>query len=1162
MAQESGRREIIQDPLRTSGREAAPDRSVQLNAVRAPEVPGSFQSPLRQVSAALDKVQGAVNTINDQAKDDAIIAGKTAFLSGVTEAEMIKTGNRWTQEGYQQLATTDTINKFVQQETLVIQKDGYQIDSPEYQTQLQQRTKGLLDGIKDPAARKIAAAQLETFQPQLAQKQLLQNNEYNRTRTINASTDDLLSGKDIDPAASRRVVPNTALKISDVPVAPTFKASGYDRDIAIRTMLGEAANEGDLGLAAVAHVITNRTADPRWPNSIAAVALQDKQFSAWNKGAGGNSLVSKYGPGNALYEKAGVIFDAVTSGRHVDPTNGATHYYSPSGMKALVAAGSQANELPSWARQTASESGGEIVIGGHIFSGRSKGVQASVESSDKPLAVASREDRSVESLRKDAEYYKKSNPNASAQFSARADALEKESRTAITTEVTPAERGGENSKLANDSAAVVVDPTAEIIKPKTGPNAAAAAAVEEGTAATGVQPGTRSAAIDRLISNPRLSSKDKATALSNALKRDLLNGSDQLYRDAQGVGKLQELGASPAEIESVQKAREKWEKDQEKKFDADDEAWRSSILKRVGDGELDEKAALAEIGAKVKKGSYSEAEAKSLARAATETYRQYQNKGEDDSAKLADPTFLTALGGLYQQIKIGGLDFAASADQAKQIATKFGISEKGVKTIMSRVFELDQSRQDTLRSEAKANAQKYRTNEESKRQVDEALARGNGLGSLNGSVDSIDIYGKKSSMTLQQYGVNRVKDQAAAKFTKLVEQGEMSAGEAKAAMYVETYKTLQKHGVVDEHVKSEFRGALTGDIMDPKTKTVTTGAQEAYDMYVTLKKSGDIDPGYLGKLVGDDRTRLLLENAMEMDAGNLSGQEALQRASHIFNTPELDPQRKLNQDVEFKKTLDTEVKKTMKEMSQPGLFAGIVGAFDSSERERFSSEGNMNIAEAYITRRAESYKRQEPGTTSKSALETALQDLKANSTYVAGNLVINDSKVPLTEAMGLQGFPNVTVDTVTKEFLAAFGGSKNMWGSIKTDKFLFGLGGGHSVFDVASGRAARSNEIPNLLSGGFQKNVEYSIQYNPQMKAFQIDLYKDSSKGITFGNPKIIGLKEMGEWYKTEQKKISGWDRMWDKGFGAVADAVRESNKTRTNPSTDPAAEYSGALPQ
>lgn len=139
------------------------------------------------------------------------------------------------------------------------------------------------------------------------------------------------------------------------------------RDIAIRTILGEAANEGLMGQAAVAHVLLNRAADARWPSSVAEVALQPQQFSAWNEGAGGNHLTDKYGPGSDPYEKAGRIYDAVAAGSITDPTGGATHYYSPAGMQALVTDGHQSNLVPQWWDSV----GGEpVTIGGHIFRGQ------------------------------------------------------------------------------------------------------------------------------------------------------------------------------------------------------------------------------------------------------------------------------------------------------------------------------------------------------------------------------------------------------------------------------------------------------------------------------------------------------------------------------------------------------------------------------------------------------------------------------------------------------------------------------------------------------------------------------------------------------------------------------------------------------------------------
>lgn len=146
--------------------------------------------------------------------------------------------------------------------------------------------------------------------------------------------------------------------------------SPYERDIMTRTVLGEAGNESALGKAAVAHTMRNRVADSRWGDDPAEVALQNKQFSAWNKGAGGNSLVTRYNPGDPAYDRAAEIVDQVWNGQISDPTGGATFYYSPRGMQALVDEGSQTNLVPSWLDQeNANRGSGPVQIGGHIFTG-------------------------------------------------------------------------------------------------------------------------------------------------------------------------------------------------------------------------------------------------------------------------------------------------------------------------------------------------------------------------------------------------------------------------------------------------------------------------------------------------------------------------------------------------------------------------------------------------------------------------------------------------------------------------------------------------------------------------------------------------------------------------------------------------------------------------
>ncbi|WP_424753216.1 conjugal transfer protein TraG N-terminal domain-containing protein [Methylobacterium sp.] len=147
-----------------------------------------------------------------------------------------------------------------------------------------------------------------------------------------------------------------------------------DRDVMIRTVLGEAANEGAAGQAAVALVIRNRADDERFPDTVGEVSRQPRQFSAWNGDGSGNSLVSKYGPGDPAYEKAGYVVDAVMGGFVPDFTEGSTHYYAPAGMRALVDQGYQKNLIPGWmARETEARDTPPVQIGGHIFTGQVQG---------------------------------------------------------------------------------------------------------------------------------------------------------------------------------------------------------------------------------------------------------------------------------------------------------------------------------------------------------------------------------------------------------------------------------------------------------------------------------------------------------------------------------------------------------------------------------------------------------------------------------------------------------------------------------------------------------------------------------------------------------------------------------------------------------------------
>lgn len=149
-------------------------------------------------------------------------------------------------------------------------------------------------------------------------------------------------------------------------------ASGNDRDILIRTIIGEAGNEGPDGQAAVAHNILNRVSHSGYPDTIKGVALQPMQYSTWNDAdaptgdaiRGGNNLATKYNPGDKAYDRVAAVVDQVLTGQIPDATNGAINYYAPSGMKNGMA--------PRWWNTAVKQGGGNITeIGGHRFAGKS-----------------------------------------------------------------------------------------------------------------------------------------------------------------------------------------------------------------------------------------------------------------------------------------------------------------------------------------------------------------------------------------------------------------------------------------------------------------------------------------------------------------------------------------------------------------------------------------------------------------------------------------------------------------------------------------------------------------------------------------------------------------------------------------------------------------------
>lgn len=129
--------------------------------------------------------------------------------------------------------------------------------------------------------------------------------------------------------------------------------SAQDRDLAIRTMLGEASDQGDEGQAAVLNVIKNRLKNGNYGDSISKIVLAPNQFEPWHTRAKELAAIS---PKSDAYKDAARVFDGVVSGDIEDNTDGATHFLQPDIVRARTG-----GKLPDWAQGQGKR------IGDHVF---------------------------------------------------------------------------------------------------------------------------------------------------------------------------------------------------------------------------------------------------------------------------------------------------------------------------------------------------------------------------------------------------------------------------------------------------------------------------------------------------------------------------------------------------------------------------------------------------------------------------------------------------------------------------------------------------------------------------------------------------------------------------------------------------------------------------
>lgn len=135
-----------------------------------------------------------------------------------------------------------------------------------------------------------------------------------------------------------------------------------ERDLLIRTVIGEAAGQPLPGQAAVAHVALNRLNSGRWGDNMQKVLFAPKQFEPWDTRRGELMAID---PNSPKYQSVAGVVDQVLGGQMADPTGGATHFLNENIVRQR-----RGGSLPNWA------SGQGQRIGDHTFYSPEGAVQA------------------------------------------------------------------------------------------------------------------------------------------------------------------------------------------------------------------------------------------------------------------------------------------------------------------------------------------------------------------------------------------------------------------------------------------------------------------------------------------------------------------------------------------------------------------------------------------------------------------------------------------------------------------------------------------------------------------------------------------------------------------------------------------------------------------
>lgn len=1162
---EQGRREVVPDQFAFNAREQAPERSLATIGVRNP---GQTGGPTRSASRALEGLYGALGDMAGAVSDDMITEGKLNYMRGMSEAEALSTGNNFTQQGYQALNTVDKGNSWYLAKMGDMETDA-QMDPKDYQKKLMDERAYELNNLPDdPAVRKLYVAAFEDKGPALIAKQYEAHMAYNQGQAYNAAVDSLMSSSAANIDATR-VMPGSTLRVSPTRIDTAIMGNESDRENGILTLLGEAGGEGDQGMAAVAHVIKNRVTDKRWGGSVTDVVKAEKQFSVWNDG--GVSL-SKY-KGTAAYERAGQIYDAVMNGFTADMTNGATNYFAPKGM--------EGGKNPDWLSIEAARSGGTIKIGGHIFAGKTgmagyvpkyESDPATGERVAQPqqgeLVFAHRDQTDIEqgfagilkesaaamgmpykitSGHRDASHpVEAAKKNGGGEHTHR-DAVDidlsgmsDEQRSAVVADLRS--RGVKRFGLYSTSPNMLhVDMNSRKVSPddwfmydksKNNMGIAPKWYQELAQSETGKpMPKGYQPQVATLLQNMHIPPAMKATALADAMRRQLAQGSDQLFNDAGGVAKIIELGGKPNEVDEVLKAKEQMDKKALDSFDVAFERKRSDLFERIRAGEFSNEGDLTDIVQQMYASKQvNDSNAKSLLRSAQ---AEFEKLHEGENAILPKP-FLFGAEQIYRKISIGaytGIDgkpsTQAAYDEISTLAKENGVPDKQAQSFLKRVLSEDKARFDKDLSDAQALAKATATSDALKDAARQALSQDRGFANLpQGTVDDNGI--KKP---VKQFAIDELKRSIGSTLQDGVERGQIKQENATGILYKEVYKKLAKNGVVDEEGSKAFSAAIRGDFIiksaDGKRLIVREDAKDAFNAYMMMKNTPEIGAAYAASMFPDDDVRVKLEQADRMYSMNMDIDTAMAQAQLQLSDKTFDPQAVSKQYYDkIESTVDTAIQNAI---GNGGFLArSAIGMVFKTTEGKY--EDNLRTLERgkatnYIRDKADAYKAAYPNASPEAVIEMAKQDFENNMVQVRGQMLIGDRSkgTRLDQLMGVDSFGPTGASDAINLFIEQRG--KYLWP------------------DLYEKSIPAHKEYPWSAPG---PNVSLTFDQNSGIVGFRLL----DAKGVPQGAAHFVRAEDIGKDYIEEKKNPSFIAKAYDAATDALTtkapEAYRAEQRRRT----------------